>query len=85
MVGYVHDAVNHMHEYVREHVHTNGLENFWSLFKRCIKGTYIAIEPQHPQPYGTEEVFRFNNREGNDGDRFAAVMGQVRNHRHEES
>lgn len=54
---YVHDYVNHAEEYVRGQVYTNGLENFWSLFKRCIKGTYVSIEPDHLIRYVDEEVF----------------------------
>lgn len=72
---YIHEAINHAEEYVRGQVHTNGLENFWALFKRCIKGTYVSIAPFHLQRYVDEEVFRFNSRKGEDSDRFAHVMG----------
>lgn len=72
---FVHEAINHADEYVRGVVHTNGLENFWSLFKRCIKGTYVSIAPFHLQRYVDEEAFRFNTRKGNDSARFDAVMG----------
>ena len=58
-------------------VHTNGLENFWSLLKRCLKGTYISVEPFHLFRYLDEEVFRFNNRAYCDGDRFMIVLGSV--------
>lgn len=71
---FVHEAINHAEEYVRGIVHTNGLENFWSLFKRCIKGTYVQIAPFHLQRYVDEEAFRFNARKGVDSDRFASVM-----------
>jgi len=71
---YVHEAINHAEEYVRGQVHTNGLENFWSLFKRCIKGTYVQIAPFHLQRYVDEEVFRFNARKTDDARRFANVM-----------
>ena len=57
-------------------VHTNGLENFWSLFKRCINGTYIAVEPFHLFRYLDEETFRYNQRKdvNGDGGRFQQVM-----------
>jgi transposase-like protein len=74
---YAHEAVNHAIEYVRENVHTNGMENFWALFKRCIKGTHIQLSPMHLQRYVDEEVFRFNQRKTDDAGRFAAVMAQV--------
>ena len=59
-----------------EHVHTNGIENFWSLLKRGLRGTYVSVEPFHLDAYVTEQVFRFNNRATkdnplNDADRFA--------------
>jgi transposase-like protein len=75
---FVHDVVNHSQEYVRGRVHTNGLENFWSLLKRGLRGTYVAVEPFHLERYVDEQVFRFNNRKDkNDADRFALAMGQV--------
>jgi hypothetical protein len=51
-------------------IHTNGIENFWSLFKRCIKGTHISVDPAHLQAYVDSEAFRFNHRDTNDGGRF---------------
>jgi transposase-like protein len=74
---YVHKVVDHAERYVDGHVHTNGLENFWSLLKRGIKGTYISVEPYHLFRYLDEQAFRFNNREGKDADRFAATTGAV--------
>jgi len=71
---FVHDYVDHMEAYVRGAVHTNGLENFWSLFKRCIKGTHVAVEPFHLQAYLDSELFRFNNRTLKDGGRFALAL-----------
>ncbi len=71
---YVHEAINHAEEYVRGIVHTNGLENFWSLFKRCVRGTYVQISPFHLQRYVDEEAFRFNARKVDDGLRFQSVM-----------
>jgi transposase-like protein len=65
-----HEAVDHAVEYVRGEVHTNGLENFWSLLKRGINGTYISVEPFHLFRYLDEQVFRYNHRKMNDGERF---------------
>jgi len=64
-------------EYVRGAVHTNGLENFWSLFKRALKGTYVSVEPVHLNRYVTEQTFRFNERKVNDGSRFRKVLASV--------
>jgi len=79
---FVHDTVNHMEEYVRGNVHTQGIENFWSLLKRGLKGTYVAVEPFHLDRYVTEAVFRFNNRATKDNpltdaDRFALAVSQI--------
>jgi transposase-like protein len=76
-VDYVHAAVDHAVRYVDGAVHTNGLENFWSLFKRCIHGTYVAIDEPHLQRYVDEEAFRFNERQLNDGQRFDTVLPGV--------
>lgn len=59
---FIHEMVNHIEEYVRGDVHINGLENFWALMKRSLKGTYVAVEPFHLDHYVTEQVFRYNNR-----------------------
>jgi transposase-like protein len=74
---YVHEVINHAVEYVRGNVHTNGIENFWSLLKRSIKGTYVSVEPFHLQRYVEEQTFRFNERKDNDGGRFKKVLGSV--------
>ena len=79
---FVHDVINHSEQYVRGRVHTNGLENFWSLLKRGLKGTYVAVEPFHLFRYVDEQVFRYNNRKDGDlkltdADRFARAMSQV--------
>ena len=79
---YIHEIVNHMEEYVRGRVHCNGMENFWSLLKRTLKGTYVAVEPYHLDRYLAEQVFRYNNRKTkdqnvNDADRFQRVLSQV--------
>ena len=67
---YIHEAIDHAKEYVRGNVHTNGLENFWSLLKRTIRGTYVSIEPFHLFRYLDEQAFRFNERENTDSGRF---------------
>jgi transposase-like protein len=72
---FMHDFVDHAEAYVKDKViHTNGLENFWALFKRCIKGTHVSIEPAHLEAYVDSEAFRFNNREVKDGDRFLLAL-----------
>jgi len=74
---YVHNVINHAEEYVRGHVHTNGIENFWSLLKRGLGGTYISVEPFHLFRYLDEQSFRFNNRKLTDSERFSIVVKQV--------
>jgi transposase-like protein len=79
---FVHETVNHVEEYVRGNVHTQGIENFWSLLKRGLKGTYVAVEPFHLDRYLDEQVFRFNNRATkdnplNDADRFLLAVSQI--------
>jgi transposase-like protein len=74
---YKHEVVDHAIEYVRGNVHTNGIENFWSLLKRTIKGTYVSVEPFHLGRYLDEQAFRFNEREDNDFGRFKSVLSSV--------
>jgi hypothetical protein len=75
---YVHEIVNHAEAYVRENVHTNGLENFWSLLKRSIGGTYVSVEPYHLFRYVDEQAFRFNNcKSMDDGQRFRYAMRKI--------
>jgi transposase-like protein len=75
---YAHQVVDHAVEYVNGRIHTNGLENFWSLLKRGINGTYVSIEPYHLFRYLDEESFRFNNRKLTDAQRFdIAARGMV--------
>jgi hypothetical protein len=75
---YAHQVVDHAVQYVNGRVHTNGLENFWSLLKRGISGTYVSVEPFHLFRYLDEQTFRYNNRRDmNDGQRFALAMSQV--------
>jgi hypothetical protein len=75
---YAHGIVNHAEAYVNGNIHTNGLENFWSLLKRGLGGTYISVEPFHLFRYIDEQAFRYNNRKDmNDSDRFIEVMKQA--------
>jgi hypothetical protein len=80
--GFLHQTVNHTLEYVRGNVHTQGIENFWSLLKRGLKGTYVAVEPFHLDRYVGEQIFRYNNRATRDNpltdsDRFALAVSQI--------
>jgi hypothetical protein len=71
-------VIDHAEAYVNGQIHTNGYENFWSLLKRGINGTYVSVEPFHLFRYVDEQAFRFNYRqEMNDGDRFVTVMKQI--------
>ncbi|MGO9316726.1 MAG: IS1595 family transposase [Terracidiphilus sp.] len=73
-----HQIINHAVEYVRGLVHTQGIENFWSLLKRGINGTYVSIEPFHLFRYIDEQAFRYNNRKLTDAQRFdIATRGMV--------
>ena len=73
-----HAVINHAVEYVNGNVHTNGMENFWSLLKRSLHGTYVSVEPFHLFRYLDEQAFRYNNRKDmNDFDRFALAMSQI--------
>ena len=77
-----HQVIDHAEKYVDGQVHTNGLENFWSLVKRGLKGTYISVEPFHLFRYLDEQVYRYNNRGNkenpvNDGERFQKALSQI--------
>ena len=76
---FTHQVINHAVAYVRGNVHTNGLENFWSLLKRSIRGTYVSVEPFHLFRYLDEQTFRFNERKDEDGDRgrFLTAMAGI--------
>jgi len=79
---YVHEVINHMEAYVRGNVSTNGLENFWSLFKRQLGGTHVSVEPFHLFRYLDEEMFRYNNRKDGEhkltnSDRFNLILSQI--------
>ncbi len=72
-----HDVIDHSKAYVRGKVHTNGIENFWSLVKRSLKGTYISVEPWHLFRYLDEQAFRFNTRKLTDGERFRVALRSI--------
>lgn len=74
---FVHQFIDHSEAYVRENIHTNGLENFWSLLKRALKGTYVSVMPMHLFRYVDEQAFRFNKRKGTDSERFADTLSSV--------
>lgn len=75
---YAHKVIDHAVKYVDGHVHTNGLENFWSLFKRGINGTYVSVEPFHLFRYLDEQTFRYNHAKGmKDADRFRLAVSQI--------
>jgi transposase-like protein len=80
---YIHEVIDHAEKYVDGKIHTNGMENFWSLLKRGLKGTYVSVEPFHLFRYLDEQVYRFNNRKDVDGnpltdsDRFDLAVRQI--------
>jgi transposase-like protein len=74
---YLHQSVDHKSEFVRGIVHSNGIENFWSLLKRSLKGTYVSVDPFHLGAYVSEQTFRFNERKDNDAGRFRKVVSSV--------
>src|SRR5208283_787972 len=79
---FVHEVVNKTQSYVRGRVHVNGMENFWSLLKRGLSGTYVAVEPFHLSRYIDEQIFRYNNRATKDNpltdaDRFHLALSQI--------
>jgi transposase-like protein len=76
--NFTHRTVNHLTEYVNGRVHTNGIENFWSLLKRSLNGTYVAVEPFHLDAYVDEQAWRFNHRiKTNDAQRFKKLLSQI--------
>lgn len=75
---YEHQVIDHAEKYVDGQIHTNGLENFWSLLKRGLKGTYISVEPFHMFRYLDEQVYRYNKRKlAHDGKRFELALSQI--------
>jgi transposase-like protein len=78
---FVHQVIDHAVAYVQGDIHTNCAENFWSLVKRMLKGTYVSVEPFHLFRYLDEQVFRFNERRDDDGGRFQSAIKGVVNRR----
>lgn len=77
-----HEVINHAVEYVNGNVHTNGIENFWSLLKRSLHGTYVSVEPFHLFRYLDEQAYRYNHRKNeNDSDRFSRAVFQIKGKR----
>ena len=74
---YAHKVIDHAEKYVDGRIHTNGLENFWSLLKRSINGTYVSVEPFHLFRYLDEQAYRYNNRELDDRGRFDLAVRQI--------
>jgi transposase-like protein len=74
---YIHSVINHAEKYVDGLDSRNGVENFWSLLKRAIRGTYVSVEPFHLFRYLDEQTFRFNSRHGNDSERFDRVTERI--------
>jgi transposase-like protein len=75
---FAHDVINHAEAYANGQIHTNGLENFWSLLKRNLSGTYVSVEPFHLFRYLDEQAFRYNNRKDmTDADRFSKALTQI--------
>jgi transposase-like protein len=75
---FAHESINHAVCYVKDRVHTNGMENFWSLLKRTIRGTYVSVEPFHLFRYLDEQAFRFNERKNTDAGRFLiGIVGVI--------
>lgn len=72
-----HHVIHHAKRYASGKIHINGLENFWSLLKRGLRGTYVSVEPFHLFRYLDEQVFRFNNRKTKDGARFIDVVSRI--------
>lgn len=74
---YVHKVINHAEKYVDGKIHTNGIENFWSLLKRAVRGTYVSVEPFHLFRYLDEQTFRYNNRKDSDRGRFLSAVHSI--------
>ena len=78
---YIHQVIDHAEKYVDGQIHTCGIDNFWSLLKRGIKGTYVSVEPFHLFRYLDEQSFRFNERKGTDSERFLIVISLLQGKR----
>lgn len=75
--AFEHETIDHAESYVNGQVHTNGIENFWSVFKRSLHGSYISVEPFHLFRYLDERMYAFNNRDATDLGRFAGVLSAI--------
>lgn len=75
--AYDHQTIDHAIEFVNGNIHTNNIENFWSLLKRTVSGTYVSVDPVHLDRYLNEQAFRFNERTDKDGGRFRKVVSSV--------
>ena len=74
---YIHNVIDHAETYVKGNVHANAIENFWSLLKRGLKGTYVSVEPFRLFRYLDEQAYRYNNRKATDGERFIGVANSI--------
>lgn len=74
---FVHEVIDHAVAYVNGHIHTNGIENFWSLLKRCLRGTYIHVDTEHLFRYLDEQTFRFDHRKETDAERFVRAVSNI--------
>ena len=78
MIEFQHQVIDHAEKYVDGKIHTNGMENFWSLLKRGLSGTYVSVEPFHLFRYPDEQMFRYNDRKDmNDAERFDLAIRQI--------
>ena len=75
--AYKHGVVDHATKYVDGRISTNGVENFWSLFKRGLTGIYHSVEVEHLDRYIDEFTYRFNTRKLTDSQRFEASLPRV--------
>lgn len=78
---YLHQSIDHREKFVDGEIHVNGIENFWALFKRCLKGTYVSVDHAHLHRYLGEESFRYNKRHGDDATRFVDAVRAVKGKR----
>lgn len=76
-MDYEHQVIDHSVAYVQDNVHTNNVENFWSLLKRGLRGTYISVEPFHLARYLDEQIYRFNERGLSDRGRFIEAVKSI--------
>ncbi len=79
--AYDHQTIDHAIAFVDGNIHTNSVENFWSLLKRTLKGTYVSVDPVHLDAYLDEQAFRFNERQHSDGERFRKVLSSINGRR----